>query len=238
VLDWVSPREIYALHCGQLPVGEFAVMPGFGHPGQDVFEVRLSGPDAAVNARLVADLVDGLSTVRIPRTPDERQRLLEELGTPNGPLASFVFAQSQLVDDTDGRRLFVQVRAWPDERFEEVRAALRSAVDDLAGASVEFGGPPFPAMVCSAPLSEVAATHLRALLGADAVHTMHAAFPFNGEDFALFLQRVPGAMFFLGVANAEQNLNGIPHSPDFGADERAIAIGVRAMAGFLLTRIE
>ncbi|WP_157857389.1 hypothetical protein [Streptomyces yerevanensis] len=71
----------------------------------------------------------------------------------------------------------------------------------------------------------------------DAVTVLHAAFPFNGEDFALFLRDVPGAMFFLGVANPEADLNGTPHARDFGADERALGIGVRAMAGFLFSRL-
>jgi metal-dependent amidase/aminoacylase/carboxypeptidase family protein len=92
-------------------------------------------------------------------------------------------------------------------------------------------------MVCSPELSEAAAAHLRGVLGAHAVTVQHAAFPFNGEDFALFLQRLPGAMFILGVANPEAGLNGIPHSPDFAADETAIGVGVRSMAGFLSSRL-
>ncbi|GGK46273.1 hypothetical protein [Streptomyces flaveus] len=71
----------------------------------------------------------------------------------------------------------------------------------------------------------------------DAVTVLQASFPFNGEDFALFLRDVPGAMFFLGVANPEAGLNGTPHAPDFGADERALGLGVRAMAGFLAGRL-
>src|SRR5439155_5791393 len=35
VLKRTAPAEIYALHCGPLPVGTFAVMPGVGQPGLD-----------------------------------------------------------------------------------------------------------------------------------------------------------------------------------------------------------
>jgi len=66
---------------------------------------------------------------------------------------------------------------------------------------------------------------------------LHAAYPFNGEDFAYFLHQVPGAMVYLGVANPEAGIHGIPHLPDFAADERAIGVGVRAMAGFLASRL-
>ena len=48
----------------------------------------------------------------------------------------------------------------------------------------------------------------------------------------------PGAMFYLGVANADAGLNGVPHAPDLAADEQAIGLGVRAMAGLLLSRVD
>jgi metal-dependent amidase/aminoacylase/carboxypeptidase family protein len=93
-------------------------------------------------------------------------------------------------------------------------------------------------MVCSPELGQAAAAHLRGVAGVAAVKVLHAAFLFNGEDFAPFLRRVPGAMFYLGVANPDAGLNGVPHAPDFAADEEAIGLGVRAMAGLLLAQAE
>jgi metal-dependent amidase/aminoacylase/carboxypeptidase family protein len=154
----------------------------------------------------------------------------------DGPLARFVFVQSSQHVTGQHAELQVWVKAWPDERYP----ALPDEVSQLvaaAGGRVEFPTPPFPAMVCSPELSEAAAAYLRGTLGEDAVDVLRAAFPFNGEDFALFLQQVPGAMFYLGVANPATGMNGIPHSPDFAADERAIGTGVRAMAGFLASRL-
>jgi metal-dependent amidase/aminoacylase/carboxypeptidase family protein len=58
------------------------------------------------------------------------------------------------------------------------------------------------------------------------------------SHFALFLRRAPGAMFYLGVANADAGLNGVPHAPDLAADEQAIGFGVRGMAGLLLSRVD
>jgi hypothetical protein len=45
-------------------------------------------------------------------------------------------------------------------------------------------------------------------------------------------------MFYLGVANPEAGQGGVPHAPDFAADERAIGIGVRAMSGLLAARLD
>jgi len=241
VLVRTSPREIYALHCGPLPVGSFGVMPGLGLPGQDHFQVTLTGPDAVAEAKRLAALVEGWSTVAYPRTPEQYARLADELRTPDGPLTRFVVVRceqtAQGEGDGEGAVVRASVRAWPDSRYAEVRQAVRSAVDSLGGAQVAFADEVFPAMVCSPELSEAAAAYLRGAFGDDAVSVLHGSFPFNGEDFALFLREVPGAMFYLGVANPEAGLNGAPHSPDFAADERAIGIGVRAMAGLLASRL-
>ncbi|MFJ5774529.1 M20 family metallopeptidase [Streptomyces sp. NPDC093094] len=237
VLERTAPQEIYALHCGPLPVGTLAVMPGTGLPGQDRFRIELSGSAAGDAGKRLTDLIDGFSTIRHPQSPGEFQQLLEDLRTPDGPLERFVFARSQLTWTDERAEVRAWLRAWPDSRYAEIRDELRSAVDALPDARITFQGPPFPAMVCSPELSEAAAAHLRGVLGAHAVMVQHAAFPFNGEDFALFLQRLPGAMFILGVADPEAGLNGIPHSPDFAADETAIGVGVRSMAGFLSSRL-
>jgi amidohydrolase len=54
----------------------------------------------------------------------------------------------------------------------------------------------------------------------------------GSEDFSFFAQRAPGFYFYLGVTPPEQNLDTVPvnHSPRFYADERALPVGVRAMA--------
>ncbi|MFF3331033.1 hypothetical protein ACFYWX_15925 [Streptomyces sp. NPDC002888] len=63
---------------------------------------------------------------------------------------------------------------------------------------------------------------------------LRAAFPpFSGEDFALYLDRIPGTFTFLGVrAPSAPITTSYPHYSDFAPDERAIGLGVRAMAGW------
>jgi metal-dependent amidase/aminoacylase/carboxypeptidase family protein len=66
---------------------------------------------------------------------------------------------------------------------------------------------------------------------------MHAAPPFNGEDYALFGRRVPITYSFLGVRSPDALVTtAFPHHVDFAPDERAIGTGVRAMAGWLAER--
>jgi amidohydrolase len=53
------------------------------------------------------------------------------------------------------------------------------------------------------------------------------------EDFAFFQQEVPGVFLFLGVANQSQGWTDYVHTPTFRPDEKAIAIGVTAVATLL-----
>ncbi|MFF5233677.1 M20 family metallopeptidase [Dactylosporangium sp. NPDC000521] len=228
-LDPYSPEEAYALHCGPLPVGVFAAMPGAGHPGFDAARLELPGADAG---RALLDRIDAMSTVRRPESDAEFADMVTALQTPDGPLARFVLTGSQLDADADPVTADVWVRAWPEERHPELRDGLRRLAAE-AGARITFPGPPFPAMVCSPELTEAAAAHLREQPGVDAVLTLHAAWPFSMEDFALFLHRMPGTMFVLGVGE-----QGRPHKPGFTVDERAIGVGVRAMTALLLHRLD
>jgi amidohydrolase len=239
VLDRTAPQEIYALHCGPLPVSTFAVAPGVGQAGLDVGHIDVSGPNATENGERLLAAVNGLSTVTHPRTSGEFVQLVADLQIPDGPLARFVVVHSRLTSGDDGTvRVRLELRTWPDDRYPALRDEVRRIADAVTGARVEFPQPPFPAMVCSQELSQAAAVHLQGAAGVRAVKVLHAALPFNSDDFALFLNQMPGAMFYLGVANPDTGVNGVPHARDFAADERAIGLGVRSMTGLLLSRLD
>ncbi|MFI2238107.1 M20 family metallopeptidase [Streptomyces chrestomyceticus] len=234
VLERFGIEEIHALHCGPFPVGHFAVTPGYGMPGQDKAEVLLSGPDAGDAARRLAAEIGGLATVAVPQTPAELERLVADAQMPDGPLARFVAVRSTAREAT----VRVSYRCWPQERYVQVREDIRRAATPYAGAEVRFPADPFPAMVCPERDARLLADHLRRTLGRNTVTELHSAFPpFSGEDFALYLDHIPGTFSFLGVrAPGAPVTSSYPHYPDFSPDERAIGIGVRAMAGWIAGR--
>jgi amidohydrolase len=53
------------------------------------------------------------------------------------------------------------------------------------------------------------------------------------EDFALVLDRVPGAMLLLGAGNPEVGAAFPHHHPRFDIDERALAVGAEIALGFV-----
>lgn len=50
-----------------------------------------------------------------------------------------------------------------------------------------------------------------------------------GEDFAYYLQEVPGTFFFTGSGNLEQGLIVPSHHPKFDIDERSLTIGAKIL---------
>jgi metal-dependent amidase/aminoacylase/carboxypeptidase family protein len=233
VFDAVRPAEIHALHCGPFPVGQFAVMPGFGLPGQDRGVVTLTGPDAPARARALATAIAALGTVSPPATPADLERLVADLQRPDSPLAEFVFMGAQAVDAT----VPISYRCWPENSYGEVRAGITRLANSYGPVSVAFPTDPFPAMVVSERDGRALAGFLRQAIGAEGVTTLHASAPFNGEDFALFLNRIPGTFTFLGVRRPGSPIEtAYPHFPTFDPDERAIGVGVRTMANWLSSR--
>jgi metal-dependent amidase/aminoacylase/carboxypeptidase family protein len=78
---------------------------------------------------------------------------------------------------------------------------------------------------------------IEAALGAGTVFPIPGIYPAFSEDFGSFEDQVPGAFYFLGVANAAKGFPGFPHRPDYVADEGAILVGARAMTAAILGRL-
>ncbi|RKR86803.1 amidohydrolase [Micromonospora pisi] len=233
----VRPAEIHAMHCGPFPVGQFVVTPGLGLPGQDRGVITLTGHDATARARRLAAEIGALSTLSRPATSEDLERLVADVQTPDGPLAEFVFIQAQ-VSEAEGRaEVRLSYRCWPENRYVAIREDIRRIASSDGQASVAFPNDPFPAMVCPEREGQAMKRHLQQAAGRDQVRTLHAAIPFSGEDFALFLGRLPGTYTFLGVrAPGAPIETSYPHFGAFDPDERAIGHGVRAMAGWLARR--
>ncbi|MGW7418294.1 M20 metallopeptidase family protein [Streptomyces sp. NPDC054863] len=239
VLRDYAPEEIHALHCGPFPVGQLAVTPGSGLPGQDGTVIKVNGADALARAERLAAEITGLATVAPPETSAALEKMVADVQIKDGPLARFVTigARAAKAEDTGRVTVSVSYRCWPEERYVEVREAVRGLARKYEGAVVDFDRAPFPAMVCPERDALALGRHLRRVLGPDGVTVMHAAFPFNGEDYALFLDRIPGTYSFLGVRRPGADITeAVPHYGAFDPDTKAIGIGVRAMAGWLAAR--
>jgi metal-dependent amidase/aminoacylase/carboxypeptidase family protein len=232
------PDEIYALHSFPFQVGTLARDVSFA--GLDRFRVELLG-DAATDeiAERVIDRLSELGTVRPPRTKAQVQTYLADLQLSDGPLARAVYTDIERDDAAPGRIRGV-LKAYSDAAYAELRTRVRELLDAEIGPGtyeLSYGEEPLPSMVSDPRITAEASLALTEVVGEDNVLTLRAQHAFSGEDFARFLQQIPGAMFLLGVGNEERGILGAPHFPDFDADEGAIRVGTQAMSVMLLRRM-
>jgi amidohydrolase len=66
------------------------------------------------------------------------------------------------------------------------------------------------------------------LLGANHVAAMPRP-SMGSEDFAVYLEHIPGTMFRLGAAGADGHWSGL-HTPTFDVDERCLMVGAKILA--------
>jgi IAA-amino acid hydrolase len=60
----------------------------------------------------------------------------------------------------------------------------------------------------------------------------------GGEDFAFYLEKVPGCFVALGIRNDAIGANHFVHTPFFKVDEEALPLGAAMHVGFALRSLE
>jgi hippurate hydrolase len=95
--------------------------------------------------------------------------------------------------------------------------------------------PGYPVTVNDAAFTDFAREVARDLLGEDALLDM-AAPVMGAEDFSYLLERVPGAMVFLGARPAEGDVHPL-HSNRMRIDESVLAAGMALHAAVALRRL-
>lgn len=120
------------------------------------------------------------------------------------------------------------------------RAALREVLDHAATHIAQAHGmtatvtitPGFPVTVCDARAVDLGEKVVRAITGDTGFHRLDA--PIMGaEDFSYVLEKVPGAMFFLGVAHEGVDWRSCCsiHSTRMMVDESVLPLGTAVLAG-------
>jgi amidohydrolase len=238
VMEDPVPDLFLAVHSGPVPVGQLLLLEGMALPGLELVNVRCSGNgDLESAASLAAGSFTAVNNAAPPMGADFRSMISPP--EQSYRVGSVIGAEP----DADSGDLVLTgfLKASDETSYSEAREILKAGVDAVAvegvDLQVEFLGESLPPMVNELELCKRTTASARAILGEENVLTMKGSVPFFGEDFSYFQQRVPGVMYFLGVANAEEGINGMPHAPNFQADERAIQVGAGVMCGIILAEM-
>ncbi|MFT3663140.1 MAG: amidohydrolase [Gordonia sp. (in: high G+C Gram-positive bacteria)] len=232
VTDGLS--RIFALHCEpHLQAGTVGLRSGPLTSAADRIEVHLHGPGGHTSRpHLTADLVYAMGTLItglpgiLARRVDPRSGTVMSWGAVHSGDAPNAIPQEGRMRGT--------VRTGSHEVWDELEPLVRSIVGELLaplGVSYDLtyvrGVPPV------VNDDEAVGLLRRAVvaMGPDAeVDTPQSA---GGEDFAWYLQHVPGAMARLGVWSGVGPQCDL-HQPNFDVDERALGVGVATLAGVVL----
>jgi amidohydrolase len=227
-LDGVE--RIFALHCDpRLAVGQMGTRVGPITSACDLLEIRLTSPGGHTSRpHLSADLVHGLGVLitQLPsllsRRVDPRSGTVLVWGAVEAGQAANAIPMNGTLRGT--------LRTGDHGVWLEMEPLVRSLVTALlAPLGVGYvldhqrGVPPVDNESLSAGLLHDAAV---AGLGADAATSTEQSS--GGEDFAWYLETVPGAMGRLGVWSGEGPMKDL-HQPTFDIDERALPAGVRVL---------
>jgi amidohydrolase len=230
--------RIFALHCDpRLEVGKIGTRVGPITSACDMLEVALDSPGGhTARPHLTADLVEalGLLITQLPllltRHVDPRSGTVLVWGAVQAGEAANAIPQHGLLRGT--------LRTGDHATWEALEHTVRTLIEQiLAPTGVAYalahtrGVPP---VVNEAESARMLAQAAATVLGADASCSTEQSS--GGEDFAWYLEHVPGAMARIGVWPGHGPLRDL-HQPTFDLDERALPFGTRVLAQAALTAL-
>jgi amidohydrolase len=229
-------EQALAVHCDpRTPLGTIGLRSGPITAASDKVGVRLTGRGGhTARPHMTGDLVYALGKVvtelpaALSRRVDPRAGLSLVWGhiaagsTPNAIPAG---------GECAGTVRCLDVAAWQDAR-ELVESLVHSVVAPYGvRADVDYvrGVPP---VTNDSACVDLLAAAGRSAISAEAIVPTQQSL--GGEDFAWYLDRVPGALARLGTTPEGVSEPGDLHQPTYDPDERAIGIGARLLAAAAL----
>ncbi|MFC4565822.1 M20 family metallopeptidase [Nocardiopsis mangrovi] len=232
--------RIFALHCDpRLLCGQVGLRTGPITAACDQLLVRLSGAGGhTARPHLTTDLVYALGKI-VTELPAALSRRVD-------PRASFSLvwgrvsagsAPNAIPDDGVAEGT---VRCLDDDAWHAAPDIIKELIDSVAsayGAAAELdyrrGVPPTVNEAGSVQMLRDACAQT---LGQEAIATTPQSL--GGEDFAWYLEHVPGALARLGTHSPTSDEPMLDlHRGTFDIDERAIGVGVQVMAAAALTSL-
>jgi len=232
-----SVDRIFALHCDpRLDVGKIGTRTGPITAACDRLTVKVTGPGGhTARPHLTADLVFALGKIitelpaALSRRIDPRSSLSLVWGRVAAGSAANAIPDDGVVEGT--------VRCLDDAAWHEAPDLVKSLVESVASAygvlpeiTYQRNVPPTVNDPISTAMFEAAADRV---LGPDSI--TEATQSLGGEDFAWYLDSIPGALARLGTRTPGSGADFDIHQAVFDVDERAIGYGVRLMVGTALT---
>jgi amidohydrolase len=160
----------------------------------------------------------------VPRATDSQDAVVVSFGKIHGGQNANVIPEQVVLEGTV-RTLDGRVR---EKTIAHIRT-LADGIERVTGAKLDVSFVTgIPSVYNDKGLTDIVTSTARELLGTENVVSMHRP-SMGSEDFAAYLEHVPGTMFRLGAAGADGQAPGL-HTPTFDVDERCLVVGAKVLA--------
>ncbi len=226
---------VFALHVSVgLEPGKIEVIHGYSHANADFCSIFIQGlgahgahPHRSVDAVHVAGhIIVGLHTI-VSRALDPIDSGVITIGSVHGGTVNNVIAETAEMLLTV-RTLTPETRDLFERRITEVATLTGKAHGAEVKVDYQRGYPSLFNGELGVDIINTAA--LKFMKEENIVHRRKPAM--GGEDFAYFLEKAPGAIFYLGAKTAGDNYSG--HNPRFNPDDSCIETGLEIMLNIIL----
>ena len=218
---------VFGMHAGsilgpEIPSGTVTAAPGCCMASTDRFVLRVRGvgchgstPEKGVDPiSIAAHIIIALQEILARELPAAKIAVVT-LGQIHGGAAYNIIPDEVVLEGTL-RCVEQSVRDHVLQRITDI--AQGEAALFRGSCQVEIH--PFaPPVISDIALAALAADAARDVLGSEWVRDSLAASNMGGEDFAFYLDRVPGCYFFFSTADPEKGTCLPHHSPRFTMDE-------------------
>lgn len=196
----------------------------------DSFTITIKGkgghgsmPHQTIDALLVgAQLVVALNTI-VSRNIDPLEQAVLSIGVfKSGDTFNIIPDTATLVGTV--RSFTNEIRTTIFERIEQVTNGICQAAGATFRLEKNLG---FSPVINNPEIAKVFTLASIDTLGKENSLLINPVM--GGEDFSLYLEKIPGAFLFVGVGNAEKGIIYPQHHPKFDMDERALAYGTEIM---------
>ncbi|MEA4964553.1 MAG: M20 family metallopeptidase [Oscillospiraceae bacterium] len=236
---------IFGTHIGtiiskNIPSGTIIVCPGPIMASFDRFIIKVKGlgchgstPEKGIDpVNIAAHIVLGLEAISARELSACVPNVLT-IGSIHGGSQYNIIPNDVVIEGTT-RSLNEEVRQTLAKRIAEISAAMAAAFGGSVECTMDWGAPP---VTNDDEMAALAASCAKEIVGDEMVITSVESPNMGGEDFAIYLQKVPGAFMFLSSANAAKHTDGPHHNPKFNVDEDVLwegsALFVRIAEKFL-----
>ncbi|HEU4407622.1 MAG TPA: amidohydrolase [Polyangiaceae bacterium] len=221
------------------PTGTIALSYGPAMAAADFFTLKVIGkgghgayPHLTVDpVPVAAQLVLALQTI-VARAVDPLAAAVLSIGTIRGGFRDNVIAPEVELAGTV-RTLDPALRREIPERIERIARGVTAAHGARHELEYQLQYPP---LINHDPATRLVERVGRELLGEGGVKVIAPSM--GGEDFAFYLEKVPGCFYWLGCRPPGRAEAANLHSPTFDVDEAALAHGVHVMARAALSFLE